>query len=66
MPGVGQDREEGAALRALLRLVLGRIALGVALQALADDAESMHYLVAHALPDLTTALVVPAAAVVCL
>ena len=53
-------------MRALLRLVLGRIALGVALQALAEDAESMHYLVARALPDLTTALVVPAAAVVCL
>ncbi|MCX4849508.1 ABC transporter ATP-binding protein [Streptomyces sp. NBC_00893] len=157
MPGVGQDREEGAALRALLRPVRGRIALGVALQALAgiaslgsfiaihplavalleeepdepkvwwivgfaalalvvrfvaqslsyllmhdadmefqlrlrrriagrlsrvplgwfsgrnsatvkkalaDDVESMHYLVAHALPDLTTALVVPVAAVV--
>ncbi|MFD7532908.1 hypothetical protein ACFV8E_35805 [Streptomyces sp. NPDC059849] len=42
----------------------GRIALVVALRALADDAESMYDLVAHALPVLTTALVVPAAAVV--
>ncbi|GAA2332319.1 ATP-binding cassette domain-containing protein [Streptomyces violaceusniger] len=33
-------------------------------KALADDVDSMHYLVAHALPDLTMALVTPVAALV--
>ncbi|MEU8872179.1 ABC transporter ATP-binding protein [Streptomyces javensis] len=35
-------------------------------KALADDVDSMHYLVAHALPDLTMALVAPVAALACL
>lgn len=57
-------------LRRRIAKRLGRVPLGwfssrnsaTVKKALADDVDSLHYLVAHALPDLTAAVVTPAAA----
>ncbi|MFH0245582.1 ABC transporter ATP-binding protein [Streptomyces sp. HK10] len=66
------DMEFQLRLRRRVAHRLGRVPLGwfssrnsaTVKKALADDVESMHYLVAHALPDLTMAVVTPVAALV--
>ncbi len=66
------DADLGFQLRLRRRVAqrLGRVPLGwfssrnsaSVKKALADDVDSLHYLVAHAVPDLTTAVVTPVAA----
>ncbi|MFF3822644.1 ABC transporter ATP-binding protein [Streptomyces griseus] len=66
------DMEFQLRLRRRIARRLSRVPLGwfssrnsaTVKKALADDVDSLHYLVAHALPDLTTALVTPIAALV--
>jgi ATP-binding cassette, subfamily B, bacterial IrtA/YbtP len=64
------DMEFQLRLRRRVAKRLGRVPLGwfssrnsaTVKKALADDVDSLHYLVAHALPDLTVAVVTPVAA----
>ncbi|MEV5976601.1 ABC transporter ATP-binding protein [Streptomyces sp. NPDC052114] len=66
------DMEFQLRLRRRIARRLSRVPLGwfssrnsaTVKKALADDVDSLHYLVAHALPDLTLALVTPVAALV--